>query len=523
MRIDQISIALRPRTAWEAVDLGLALTRKHALAIWKPWLLVSLPVFAAVNAVCYALGHLWAAVFVMWWLKPLFDRIPIYVLSRAVFGSEPSWQQTLSGQLHWQWGATFRRLLWLRLDPWRCIGLPVDLLEGLPAAQRPARRAVLRNAISGQSGGLTLVCSNFEIVLYLSIYGVVLMFLPVEYVEDNFSDLTKMVFEQPAITTQILSNLIIWMVTSTIEPFYIGAGFGMYLNRRMHLEAWDIELGFRQLASRLAAHSRLLAATLVIACAMTFGLFNARPAAASPPSPTDIVKEIHKEEAKDRPIIPIENVIDDRNSAQIQRFGEAVKKTFEDPLLGEKKIITEWRHIDRNKPSDLNSSSWIPNISAAFALIGEIMLWVIAIALVIWLLLRYDRWLSWLSDKLPGRAASPIQTSQAPPPESLPDDICAAALALWQQQRHRDALAMLYRGAGHEVSQRLPQPLPPGTTEGGLLRHTRQLPETSISDLVTRLVTIWRRAAYADQLPSESEVIAVCNEWPKVFTTRSAP
>jgi hypothetical protein len=31
-----------------------------------------------------------------------------------------------------------------------------------------------------------------------------------------------------------------------IEPFYVAAGFGMYLNRRVELEAWDVEQEFRR-------------------------------------------------------------------------------------------------------------------------------------------------------------------------------------------------------------------------------------------------------------------------------------
>ena len=31
-----------------------------------------------------------------------------------------------------------------------------------------------------------------------------------------------------------------------LEPFYVAAGFGMYLNRRAELEAWDIEQEFRR-------------------------------------------------------------------------------------------------------------------------------------------------------------------------------------------------------------------------------------------------------------------------------------
>jgi hypothetical protein len=35
-----------------------------------------------------------------------------------------------------------------------------------------------------------------------------------------------------------------------LEPFYVAAGFGMYLNRRVELEAWDIEQEFRRAFAR---------------------------------------------------------------------------------------------------------------------------------------------------------------------------------------------------------------------------------------------------------------------------------
>ncbi len=31
-----------------------------------------------------------------------------------------------------------------------------------------------------------------------------------------------------------------------VEPFYVAAGFAMYLNRRVQLEAWDVEQEFRR-------------------------------------------------------------------------------------------------------------------------------------------------------------------------------------------------------------------------------------------------------------------------------------
>jgi len=35
-----------------------------------------------------------------------------------------------------------------------------------------------------------------------------------------------------------------------LEPFFVSAGFAMYLNRRVELEAWDIEQEFRRVFAR---------------------------------------------------------------------------------------------------------------------------------------------------------------------------------------------------------------------------------------------------------------------------------
>jgi hypothetical protein len=36
------------------------------------------------------------------------------------------------------------------------------------------------------------------------------------------------------------------LVVLFLEPFYVAAGFAMYLNRRAQLEAWDIEQELRR-------------------------------------------------------------------------------------------------------------------------------------------------------------------------------------------------------------------------------------------------------------------------------------
>ena len=36
------------------------------------------------------------------------------------------------------------------------------------------------------------------------------------------------------------------VVIGFLEPFYVAAGFAMYLNRRAELEAWDVEQELRR-------------------------------------------------------------------------------------------------------------------------------------------------------------------------------------------------------------------------------------------------------------------------------------
>ena len=58
MRLDQPRVELRPRSSWEAMELGTALVRTHARAIWLPWLLLTLPVFVVLNAIGWVAGLL---------------------------------------------------------------------------------------------------------------------------------------------------------------------------------------------------------------------------------------------------------------------------------------------------------------------------------------------------------------------------------------------------------------------------------------------------------------------------------
>src|SRR5690606_31254809 len=123
------------------------------------------PVFVVVNLAALSVDRIWMAWLVMWWLKPLFDRIPLYVLSRAVFGETPTTRQTLAAQRSWGWRAMRGHLLWRRISLVRALSLPVDLLEGADPARLRERRRVLGDAVRGHGMLLTGVCLLFVVAL----------------------------------------------------------------------------------------------------------------------------------------------------------------------------------------------------------------------------------------------------------------------------------------------------------------------------------------------------------------------
>ena len=94
MRVDGLTIALRERAPWESVDLGVALVRSHARRIVPVWLLSSGLLCAACIGIGYLLDLGWLGGVLLWWSKPLLDRIPLFVLSRAVIGETPGFRAT---------------------------------------------------------------------------------------------------------------------------------------------------------------------------------------------------------------------------------------------------------------------------------------------------------------------------------------------------------------------------------------------------------------------------------------------
>ena len=260
MRPDALTVETRARASWEATDLGLALVQTHWKSLCAPWFAITIPV----TLLAFVLTYLstrdgngnWYGSALIWWLKPLYDRVLLHVMSRAVFGEAVSWRDALRAipGLLWRSGL-FRALTWARFSPRRSFRLPIWQLEGVTGAKRQQRLRALKG-----NGAIRLifVCSTFELILLIGVIGLLFMLMPPELVSsrlESFSD--SFTTDKVPFWFEAVYNLIYLFVIPIVEPFYVAAGFMLYLNRRTELEGWDIELGFRTLAARLEAKQAL--------------------------------------------------------------------------------------------------------------------------------------------------------------------------------------------------------------------------------------------------------------------------
>lgn len=240
MRVDALSLRLRPRPMSEAADLGVLLVHAH----WRSLLRVWGPLYAAVALLALATIEFggWVPGTLVFVLKPWLDRTLLFVLARAVFGEETRWAD-LQGQRRAVWGRELLRTLTLRrLSPWRAYTQPISQLEGQRGAARRQRRNQLLKGKQGAAAAMHLVFAQTEMVLTLGLVSLAIWFAP----EGTHGMVWDWLRDGESLATQLALSAIYLLVVFVLEPFYVAAGFAMYLNRRVELEAWDVEQEFRR-------------------------------------------------------------------------------------------------------------------------------------------------------------------------------------------------------------------------------------------------------------------------------------
>ncbi|AEG94326.1 hypothetical protein [Ramlibacter tataouinensis] len=240
MRVDAIALQLRPRTMAEAADLGVLLVQRHVRSLARTWA----PVYAAVALLALATIELgaWVPGLVIFWCKPWLDRTILFVLSRAVFGDATSaadlWRQRRS---IWR-GDLLRTLTLRRLSPWRSYTQPVAQLEGQSGAARRRRRAQLLRGRRGAAAGVHAVYAHVELVLVTGVLALAVWLAP----EGSHRSVLAWLGRGGTLSNGLVISATYAAIVLVLEPFYVASGFAMYLNRRVELEAWDVEQEFRR-------------------------------------------------------------------------------------------------------------------------------------------------------------------------------------------------------------------------------------------------------------------------------------
>ncbi len=240
MRIDSLALQMRPRAPHEAADLGVRLCQAAAAPVFRCWFVVAIPIVAIALSL-FEFGS-WAPVLFLWCAKPWLDRTVLFVLSRAAFGQPTRLRDLWSNQRSVWWGQFVLTWTWRRLSPWRSLTQPVYQLEGHDFMAQRRRVVQLRRRNSGAALAMTSAFSFAESAVALSMFSLLFWFAP----PGTDFEIFQFFSDEASSLLQFLYAASYAVAVLFIEPFYVAAGFGMYLNRRAELEAWDIEQEFRR-------------------------------------------------------------------------------------------------------------------------------------------------------------------------------------------------------------------------------------------------------------------------------------
>ncbi len=202
--------------------------------------MVALPI-VVLSLACFPIADGLPALLI-WCAKPWLDRTILFVLSRAAFGQHTVPADVCREWRHVWWNQLLFTLTVRRLSPWRSLTQAVYQLEGLSIRAAGPRVRQIRQRTMGSALMMTQAFHMSELALSLALISLVFWLAPLGRVPDLIEFLSG---DVPSVLSAA-SAVAYAVAVLFLEPFYVAAGFGMYLNRRAELEAWDIEQEFRR-------------------------------------------------------------------------------------------------------------------------------------------------------------------------------------------------------------------------------------------------------------------------------------
>lgn len=516
--LDKLAIEIRPRQPWEATDLGVLMARRWWWPLTKIWLIQVLPIFLVFSLL--PKEWLWLQYLVIWWLKPIFERPLLDFLSLSVFGDEPTTERVFKNFRTIIFRQFFSSLLWRRLSPSRSFDLPVLQLEGLPGNARAKRLSVLHREGAAPASMLTVFGASIETALAFAVIGLAFMFIPNEF---NLS-WEVLYLEYESAWIMYIVNALVLLAAAMIAPFYVAAGFALYLNRRIDLEGWDIEIAFKNMVSKRQESENFRAKRIrgridsgvvgILWCAML--CFSVQ----SPSSDADI-GEVEIYDGKNAAVEIVVDTSPELSKTKIELIKQSEKFNVREVKIKRVFPWDDWEFgkekEEKNNPMDL---SFIADFFSTLAKFGEWLLWALVLFFVVYVTLKYRYWLMDAinySRAKPSRNPPKVLFGMEVTENSLPNDVGTSALKLVQNNQLREAFALLYRAS---LAQLLANgaDLKEGDTENRCLEKAKNILKqnriaTESYHYFERLTRVWQRFAYGHEGPESALAHELCEAW----------
>jgi hypothetical protein len=513
MILEDFALVLRRRRPWEALDLGMVIVRRWRWVALRAWLATYGPFACA----C-ALLLFWdwrAAWLVLWWSKPLFDRVLLSVYSRSVFGSVPSLSESLVALR----GFLATRQLWAdltyrRFSLRRSFTLCVTQLEGQSGAGRALRVNVLAQSISGCAAWLTLACGSFVLLGCITFVAAVRALAPLGVTWASWLG-GPFAGRAPEWADAVFLFALLAVSETLFEPLYVASGFSLYLNRRSELEGWDLELAFRRMQQRLDGLRVGGPVVAILVAAVFIPWFSpnavwALPVAVGEPGVgTSAV------------VVPLNKGL----PPALDLAPEKARRIAQDPVFGHNEI--EWVWMPRMDPATPRSdgSRWLPALMRLIARLSETLAgfgaWIVRILLFIALVCAflYAAKKNWFMSATSPRSKSLPETLFGVDvrQDRLPVEVAETARRLLEEGNLAGSLGLLYRASLVALVHRVQVPFEDGDTEEGCLGRVQSWVTPVVLSYFGALIDAWRMTVYAHRPPPRERIAELCKDWSTYF------
>jgi Arc/MetJ-type ribon-helix-helix transcriptional regulator len=432
----------------------------------------------------------------------------------------------------------------------------VAQLEGLTKTRRSARLQILHNSGDNNSFWWTICCVHWESFLIAALLVMIKMLLPQEFDDISILDLMD---DNPALVDHIV-NISYYIAIALVAPFYVAGGFIAYLNRRMMLEGWDIEIGFKTwlkdqfqhadnsadknkpLSSQKHNNSTKQIMSIVIVSSFMLGLqFGASQSAfaigasiegpAQSQSEDETIGELPTTEQiseQDTSVFGNSEISegaagnaviepDLKNQALRDTIADDIENVLNNEPFGSKDTVTRYR---LRQGEDDDEDEEVTNTNNAFVkflgLIAKFLassiqfiFWILLAFIVLYLIYRNRQLIANLftSDEAQNNDVTLPSFISKAFTEKLPDDVTASVKQAIEDEDYRRALSILVRASLTKLSQQDKVRITKGMTENECLAELKMTIPQDIYLFMVSLMQAWMKMAWAHQLPNTQTLI----------------